>query len=165
MKLGIMSDSHGRVTEVRRALAVLDGAGAEVFVHCGDVGGLEVLEELAGRHCWFVWGNMDRPQPTWRTHPRVSELPWPRGQVEITLAGKRIAVCHGHEPGLRHIISCGKYDYVLHGHTHQREDYLVGPTRVVNPGALHRAALHTVAVLDLDNDRLEFLGLDGNTLS
>ena len=54
MKIGILSDSHGHVQPVRAALQLLDAAGAQGFIHCGDVGNMEVIEELAGRRAWFV---------------------------------------------------------------------------------------------------------------
>lgn len=160
MKLGILSDSHGRVEMVRRALAELDAAGTQVFVHCGDVGGLDVLDELAGRRAWFVWGNTDEPRPFWRPHVAELGLPWPDGPVELALAGRSIGVYHGHERAFREALRDARFDYLLHGHTHQRDDYREGPMRVINPGALHRVALPTVAVLDLERDDLRFVALE-----
>lgn len=157
MKLGILSDSHGRVANVRQALIALDRAGADAFIHCGDVGSLEVLEELAGRRCWFVWGNTDDPHPSWRKDVEALGLPWPEGGVELTLEQKRIAVFHGHETEFIAAMDAAAHDYLLHGHTHQRDDYYQGRMRIINPGALHRASIHTVATLDLTNDVLEFI--------
>ncbi|MHC4441949.1 MAG: metallophosphoesterase family protein [Planctomycetota bacterium] len=157
MKIGIISDSHGRVQAVRQALGLLTDAGAEGIIHCGDLGGLEVLDELAGRPCWFVWGNMDRPNPAWRKHLEALELPWPTIPMEITLEGKRLAIFHGHEPEFAKAIKTASYDYLFHGHSHRREDYLRGKMRVINPGALQRVREKTVALLDLKNDRLEFV--------
>ncbi len=156
MKLGIMSDSHGRVMRVRRALVLLDEAGAELFVHCGDLGGLDVLEELAGRPCRFVWGNCDYPESHWQAYVEELGLPWPEVPATFTAAGKSIAVFHGHEPGFRVALREGRYDLLLHGHTHQRADYREGSMRVINPGALQRASRYTVAVLDLGTDEVEF---------
>jgi len=157
MKLGIMSDSHGRVPEVRQARIQLEQAGAEAIVHCGDVGGLDVLDELAGNSCWFVWGNMDEPSPTFQGHVEALGLPWPDGPLELYLAGKRLIVCHGHEPWFGQAMRTHKYDYLLYGHTHQRNDQFVGTMRAINPGALHRTAIKTVALLDLADDSLQFL--------
>lgn len=157
VKLGIMSDSHGRVALVRAALGLLDEAGAEGIVHCGDVGGLAVLEELAGRRCWFVWGNADLPGPGWRAEVQALGLPWPQGPLTLELAGKRIAVYHGHEPGFAQVLQAAEHDYLLRGHTHQREDHRVGRMRVINPGALRRGWTKSVALLDLDSDLLRFM--------
>lgn len=157
MKLGIMSDSHGHTTLVRQALTILDRAGAEAIIHCGDVGGLDVLEELAGRRCWFVWGNTDLPRSSWRPHVETLGLPWPNSGVEIMLDRKRIAVYHGHERAFGEAFAAANHDYLLHGHTHQNDDYHAGRMRVINPGALYRATTRTVALLDLATDEVTFL--------
>jgi putative phosphoesterase len=145
---------------VRQGVAALEAAGADVFVHCGDVGGPEVLEELAHRGCWFVWGNTDAPWATWRPQIEALGLPWPDGPLELHLSGKRLAVYHGLERSLQEAVRSGKYDYVLHGHSHRCEDYRSRGTRVINPGALHRTSQPTVALLDLDTDELEFLPIE-----
>jgi putative phosphoesterase len=160
MKLGILSDSHGRTHLVRQALHLLDTAGAEAIIHCGDVGGLDVLDELAGRQCWFVWGNTDQPHSSWRHSLEALGLPWPTAPLQLTLDGRRIGVYHGHERAFRDALRDARYDYLLHGHTHQRDDYREGTMRVINPGALHRVSVRTVALLDLATDDLRFLELD-----
>jgi uncharacterized protein len=159
MKIGIMSDSHGRIEAVRSALVLMDSAGAEGIVHCGDVGGIEVLEEFAGRRCWFVWGNTDAPHPGWRAYAESVGLPWPDGPLQFELAGRKIGVFHGHEYGFRSTVRRGGFDYLFYGHTHHRDDYRMGSMRVINPGALHRVAIKTVAVLDLGTDDLQFMEL------
>jgi uncharacterized protein len=159
MKLGILSDSHGRIPLVRQALTLLDQAGAEAFIHCGDVGGLEVLEEFASRRCWFVWGNTDTPDPIWRPHLQALGLPWPGPKTEVTLENKHIAVFHGHEYAFHDALIHPTHDYLFHGHTHQRDDYFIGRMHVINPGALHRVSVRTVALLDPATDTLEFLEL------
>jgi hypothetical protein len=161
VKLGIFSDSHGNREVVRQAVRVLRAAGAEAFVHCGDVGGLEVLEELADSRSWFVWGNMDFVRPEWRIAVEALELPWPDGPLSLDVDGRRVGVFHGHERAFRQAMREACYDYLLHGHSHRRADYHVGSMRVVNPGALHRASVKTVALLDVREDRVDFLEVEG----
>lgn len=161
MKLGILSDSHGRREPVEQALTLLNREGAEAFVHCGDVGGLDVVEAFVGRTAWFVWGNTDMPSPSWRAAFEAYGLPWPDGPLTIDLGGKRFGVFHGHEPEFRKAISINNgFDYVLHGHTHQQRDERIAHLRIINPGALHRATVKTVALLDIDPDELQFIEVD-----
>lgn len=160
MKIGIMSDNHGRLRPVRRALELLEAAGAECIIHCGDTGGVETLELLAGRLMWFVWGNTDFPQTAWRSAVEALELPWPNGTLRLTLAGKDIAVFHGHEPDFSEMLKKGGCDYLLYGHTHRAFDYRHDKMRIINPGALHRVAVKTVALLDLHADTVEFIEID-----
>jgi predicted phosphodiesterase len=67
-----------------------------------------------------------------------------------------ILVFHGHEPGFARALGTQGADYVLHGHTHVTRDERIGKTRIINPGALCRAAKKTVATLDLAADVLTF---------
>ncbi len=161
MKIGIMSDSHGRVEPVRQAMAIFRESGVNTIIHCGDVGGLAVLEEMAGEPSWFVWGNTDHPELGWQRRIEAMDLHWPQEiPLSLTRDGKRIAVCHGHERAFFRARDRGEYDYVFHGHTHERADHHVGNTRVINPGALHRVSVKTIAILDLKTDELNFIELD-----
>ncbi|HNQ24421.1 MAG TPA: YfcE family phosphodiesterase [Phycisphaerae bacterium] len=161
MLIGILSDTHGRTSAVRRALALFDTLGVQHVIHCGDVGGMGVLEELVGRPCTLVWGNVDLPDAATLAFLHAVGLPAPTDvPTIIELDGRRIAVWHGHEPGF-HDGACGPdLDYVFHGHTHQRQDVRWGRTRIINPGALHRAHVRTVATLDLRTDELTFHQLE-----
>jgi putative phosphoesterase len=157
MKLGILSDVHGDIERVRHALALLDACGAEAFVVCGDIGGPDVLAEFVGRRCWFVWGNTDYPDPTWRPQIESLGLPWPDGPLELNLDGKRIGVFHGNESEFAKAYKEAKLDYLLFGHTHRQYDGFAGEMRIINPGALYRVRVPTVALLDLKTDDLEFI--------
>lgn len=161
MKLGILSDTHGEAEMVRRALALLDDRGADAFVVCGDIGGIEVLAEFAGRRCWFVWGNVDRPMASWRPQLETLGLPWPDGPLELNLDGKRIAVFHGNESAFAGAYQQAGYDYLIFGHTHRRHDSSAGTMRIINPGAFQRVQVVTVALLDLKTGDLEFIEVPG----
>ena len=166
MIIGILSDSHGNAAETSRAVALLEAREAKKFVHCGDICSMTVLDELAGRDAVFVWGNCDEPDASLRRYVAAIGLPWPTTPVEFTADGRRAAVFHGHEGGFRTVWkSCG-FDYVFYGHTHEFADHRVNGCRFINPGALHRAAVHTVATLDTVADELIFLNVaDGSQIA
>ncbi len=75
----------------------------------------------------------------------------------VTLAGKSVALVHGHmRTDVRRLLA-DRPDYLLSGHFHLTFDRRDGPTRRINPGALHDADEYTVALLDLEMDALRFL--------
>jgi hypothetical protein len=163
MRVGILSDSHGRHRAVRAAVAIFDRVQCAHIIHCGDVGGMEVFDELLGRPMTFVWGNTDFADAGLLGYLERVNVALPSAvPTTVELARRRIAVFHGHEPGFtaaqrgRGTIGSGVFDYLLHGHTHLRRDERVGKMRIINPGALHRAASPTVATLDLERDELLF---------
>lgn len=160
MRVGILSDSHGDAEITARAVALLEARGAERLFHCGDLCGEQVLDELAGHACRFVWGNCDAPSPTLRRYVKDLGLSWPQMPVRFRLAGKHIALYHGHESGFDAISPKTGLDYCFHGHTHRYADYREHGCRFINPGALHRAPIHTVAILDLTTGECTFLQVE-----
>ena len=164
MKVGILSDSHGKTPRLRKALMLLKSRGVQAVVHCGDLGGVRDLEELAtaGVPVYVVLGNMDR---------HLQELVEAAQQLGVTLApevleaplddGRVLLATHGHDESLlRELISEGRFPYLCHGHTPRRRDERIGPVRVINPGALYRGHPPSLAVLDTSSDQLEFVDLD-----
>jgi len=160
--LGIMSDSHGRALMVRKALALFDALGVVQVIHCGDVGGENVFDELVGRRVAFVWGNTDEPGGGIEAYLRTVSIPAPRSvPIRLECDGKSIAVFHGHERGFDSALRNLDVDYLFHGHTHIPRDERIHGKRVINPGALHRASPKTVATLDTVTDQLTFHEITG----
>ena len=56
------------------------------------------------------------------------------------------------------MVQSRKLDYIFSGHTHRRQDELIGNTRLINPGALGGMYYQTrsIAILDLETDKLIF---------
>jgi hypothetical protein len=83
--VGLISDTHGLVRpEVHTALA-----GVDLILHAGDVGGEEILDELALiAPVRAVFGNTDPPG-----HRGLVDA------LDLTLDGVRVHVSHGHEVG------------------------------------------------------------------
>jgi putative phosphoesterase len=162
MLIGILSDTHDHADIMKRAIDILTGAGAEFFIHCGDIGGQQVLDQLAGVKAAFVWGNTDWQRLPLQRYAQSLGICCYGAMGDFELGGKRIALLHGDDsPLMQRLLDSQKYDYLFHGHTHVRRDERVGRTRVINPGALHRAKEKSVALLDLATDKLSFLFVQG----
>jgi hypothetical protein len=159
MRIGIISDTHDRVARTSAAVGLLIAAGAEALVHCGDLTGADVVYECSGLPCYYVFGNNDFDQDRLRRAMVASGGTCLEFGAEIELAGKRIAVTHGDSVREVRRLAGGNPDYLLFGHSHVTADRCEGSTRWINPGALHRAAAWTVALLDLQSDALRFLNV------
>jgi putative phosphoesterase len=158
MLIGILSDTHDRVDAMAAGVALLKKAGAEFFVHCGDVGSERVLDHLAGLPSAFVFGNTDWDRAALARYAESIGVACHGTLADLELGGKKVAVTHGDEPKVKQrILSERRHDYLLQGHTHVRADERVGSTRVINPGALHRAREKTVATLDTETGEVKFL--------
>src|SRR5262249_11065388 len=144
MKVGIISDTHNQVERLVRALALLRSAGANTMIHCGDIEDPIAVAPFAGFDAHFVFGNCDWDQ---------ANLTSAMGEIGATLHGRfghleiegvKLAFLHGDDTRLLHdVIASEAYAFVFHGHTHVAGERQVGPTRVINPGALHRVSVKT----------------------
>jgi putative phosphoesterase len=157
MQLGILSDTHDKVERTKVAVDVLVGLGAEILIHCGDITSPEVVYQLASLRSYFVFGNCDFELDVLRQAiAAIGGTCLGRGGL-IELAGHRLAVTHGDSDRELSRLAAERPEYLFSGHTHQALDVRRGPTRFINPGALHRAATWTVALLDCSSGQLRVL--------
>jgi hypothetical protein len=164
MKVGIVSDTHGKTKRLAAALEMLRQRGCEAVVHCGDVGSAECIEQLGrcGVGAYVVAGNMDKARVGLRAAARAAGVTFSPVTVEVALGdGEHLIATHGDRPRLTAELVAGQqFPYVCHGHTHRIRDERIGKVRVINPGALlgpRGARGPTLAVLDTDADTVEFL--------
>lgn len=129
MKILVVSDTHGRDSGLERAVEL--ERPFDMLIHCGDVEGREdYIEVLAECPCCIVSGNNDF----------FSDLP---REEEITIAGARILVTHGHYYGVSMDLS-GIVDEALSrnlqgvffGHTHRPLLKMKDGILLLNPGSL-----------------------------
>lgn len=158
MRIGILSDTHDELERTRAAVRMLQDAGAEALIHCGDLASPPIVEACVVLPFWFAFGNHDSDTVPILRQAAIESgancLGW-GGIVE--LAGKRFGVTHGHMTTDVRRILAEKPDYLLTGHSHIPNDTVVGAVRRINPGALHRADPFTVAILDMLTGDLTFL--------
>lgn len=139
--------------------------GADILIHLGDIGSVEVIDALAAAHpgnhaqieSHVVLGNCDYDAKALGTYARDLGVAVHEPAGELNIDGCRLAFTHGHLPTVVQSLMADEPDFLLHGHTHQLADHRVGPTRVVNPGALFRASRHTAAMLCPADGSLEVI--------
>ena len=156
MLIGILSDSHGRVDTVSLALSLLRRRGASTVLHCGDIDDVSTVELFRGWDAHFVFGNCDHDRDALRAAMSAAGATLHEGFGHLELEGVKIAFIHGDDRrAMQDVERSGEYAYLFYGHTHEAAEHRTGPTRVINPGALHRARPKTFAVLDLPGGAVE----------
>ncbi len=153
--IGLISDTHGLVRpDVHEALA-----GVELILHAGDVGGDDVLDELALiAPILAVNGNTDHAGD-----PRL--VP----SIVRTIDGLAVHVSHGHElgsPTPAGLFERYAADVIVYGHTHRQLVTKSGQRLAVNPGAAGPRRFNlkpSVARLTIENGiaRVELVALSG----
>jgi putative phosphoesterase len=122
--IGVISDTHGLVRpDVHTALA-----GVELILHAGDVGGQDILMELALiAPVRAVYGNTDS-----------ADEPGLVPAIDLTIDGVFIHVSHGHEvgsPTAAKLLERYAADVIVFGHTHRPLMARANGRLVLNPGA------------------------------
>ena len=158
MLIGLLSDTHDRIDAARAAVKMLRDNGAEYLLHAGDVCGEAVIDTLTGGPAGLVWGNNDGDRRSLAAYCKTIGVTCFDVLGEIEIEGKQIAITHGDDAGLlKQILRDQQHDYLITGHTHVAHDRWSGKCRWINPGALHRAAVKSVAILDTTADTLRTL--------
>lgn len=149
MKVLVLSDSHGNVANMIRAV---EREAPQMILHLGD--------------CW---------RDGERLHDRFPELPFEqvygncdflRGTREaeklLYLGEKRVLMCHGHTYGVKQsLLAAGlaaeekNVDLFLFGHTHKPLVDMRGKTLFLNPGSIGDYARPTYGVVTLEGGKLD----------
>lgn len=150
MRVGVISDTHGRVGRTEQAVELLRQHRVDMVLHCGDIGSAEIPQLFREWPTHFVLGNVDRDEALLRTAIAAAGLCCHGQFGSVECGGAKIAFLHGHDARrLEATIAAGRWDLVCFGHTHRAESWLQGGTLVVNPGAVHRARPPSCAVIQL----------------
>lgn len=164
-KIGLLSDSHSAGEMTAKAVELLINEKAELLVHLGDICSMSVLDALVAARpgsenpieVHLVFGNVDWD---WQALSRYAQelglvVDHPVGNLKF--GDRSMIFMHGHDMAAMNRALAAQPSYICHGHSHEMRDDRVGPTRLINPGALFRAKSYTVAMLDTDSDELRFI--------
>jgi putative phosphoesterase len=154
MKIGIISDTHDDLDNVRKAIEIFKENKVSLIVHAGDfifpgvVDEFKKLkDELPTIEISGVLGNNDGEKLVLlkKFSEMSSEL---KTEFDDRLIGSlRFGIYHGTSKELTEAaIQSSIYDVFIHGHTHKRRNEIVQivgkkskKTHVLNPGTAHRS--------------------------
>ena len=145
MRLGVISDTHGRLHG--RVFEVFEGV--DHILHAGDIGDDAVLDDLETiAAVSAVSGNMDGMPTKRRPLKFVGEF-----------AGLRIGMTHGHlldaadyNRSALQLFQSEKPQVIIHGHTHRAKNQTQEGVAILNPGAAWRprsGRYPTVAIMEI----------------
>ena len=154
MKIGLISDTHDNIQNIRRAVREFNDKHVDLVIHAGDFVSPIAVESLAGV-------NTDIPGLTSTFNKINGEL---KGEIfETVYDGMNFAVYHGTSLAKKEqLIKSGKYDVFIYGHTHRKDNRYIGTTRVINPGTAKGwffGLFATIAVFDTSSRNLVFINL------
>ena len=145
MKIGVISDSHDHIANLKLAINILNKEKVGLVFFCGDLSSpftLSVFQELKAP-LKAVFGNNEGDKKTILDFLRennslkIEYAPKQGLMWNLTVLGKKIAVFHGHQQEITdNLINSGLFDFVFTGHTHNSQLKKTGKTLWLNPGSL-----------------------------
>lgn len=161
MLIGICSDSHDHVSHIQKAVSFFRENKVDRVIHAGDYCSPFTISHFAGLPLHGIFGNNDGDK--YLLMKKFDEIGATlHGDFYAFEADKmKIAVYHGTYPEITESLeTCGKYDVVISGHTHQARLDTIENTLVINPGSVngfHRDAM--AALLDTGTRQVRFTEL------
>jgi putative phosphoesterase len=158
VRIGVVSDTHNQLRNVRRIVELFNAARVDRVVHTGDITQARTLEVFAGLAAPLVgvFGNNDEREPL-RAAARDAGIRLEEPPLSLAWHERRLLIVH--DPYLLSEPLLADHDVVLHGHTHRPVHERRNGALVFNPGEC--AGLldghNTVGVLDLAGLEVEWL--------
>jgi putative phosphoesterase len=159
MLIGIMSDTHDHLDNMKKVLACFQEHGVQHVLHAGDFVSpftYRVIKEFSVGFT-AVFGNNDGDRLLMKQMYGDSVHVPP---YVFTLGQRRIVMMHE-----QHVVDAlatsGMYDMVVYGHTHESSVRQIGSTLIVNPGEVcgWLYGKPSVAIVDLSVMRAEIKSL------
>ncbi len=155
MKILVISDSHGQISNLEHILGFAKKIGAGALIHCGDWDNLSSVEKVLESQIplYSVSGNAD-VDPSIKKRLEEGSEKYGENFLYFELEGKKIGVTHKPKDVKKYFENSGA-DIVFCGHLHSVDDNFVSGIRVVRPGAVKSGI--NIVVYETKNGDLEFI--------
>jgi len=157
VKVGILSDSHDHLTNLRKAVEAFNDEGVTQVLHAGDFIAPFVANELQKLRCPLlgVFGNNDGERLGLQARFKGFGAEVKVQPAFVELDRKRFVLIHEHEL-VEALARSGEFDVVVYGHTHQVDIRLTeNGCLIVNPGETCGWLTGKATVVVLDTERME----------
>src|SRR6056297_69828 len=162
MLMGICSDSHDHVENIKTASAYFKTQHVERLIHAGDYCSPFTIPLFEGLPLHGVFGNNDGDK--YLLMKKFDE-------IGATIYGAffsftedklKFAVYHGtYDEITRSLEKSGMYDVVISGHTHEPGVETIGDTISINPGSVNGFSGDAMlALFDTSNKEVKFKEID-----
>jgi putative phosphoesterase len=138
MKIGIISDTHDNIFNIKKVVNILHQEKVDMVLHAGDFVAPMTLSLYKGLPFVGIFGNNDGDKFRLLSQAAKNGLQLAGDIWEQVIDDLSMIMYHGTEKQIVDaLISCQKYDVVVYGHTHQHDIRTVGKTLAINPGTVH----------------------------
>lgn len=159
MLIGIISDTHDHMDNIRKALKIFKENNVKIILHAGDFVSpftWRAFKDFDGEF-YGVFGNNDGDKLL------LMKMYGDRIQNqirELNIRDKRIVIMH--EPQMIEALArSGNFDVIVYGHMHEVDIRKIGNTLIINPGEAcgWLYGKPTIMLLNLDSLNPEVVSL------
>ena len=136
MLIGVVSDTHNNIKNIKKIIDLFNEAQVELVIHTGDISKAETLKIFSALDCPLmgVFGNNDRLEEGLQEVCKENNFTFQEPPLSLILDNKKIAVFHEPELIDDYIKDHQNIDVILHGHTHRYKEEIIENTIYFNPG-------------------------------
>jgi len=159
VRIGVVSDTHNNLKNVRRIVELFNAANVARVIHTGDISQAKTLHVLAELDAPLtgVFGNNDEERESLAAAIETHGMTFADPPLELNWHNRSILVVH--DPLELEGVHTSEQDLVLHGHTHRQRIERLDGQLIFNPGecAGHMKGYNAVGVVDLETLTPEIL--------
>lgn len=159
MKIGIISDTHDHLDNIRKIIKIFKEKNVIQILHAGDWVSpftVRVFKE-SGVDITGIFGNNDGDRILLN---KISEGRIQNQPHKLIMENRKIILLH--EPDIvTELAESGNFDLIVYGHTHSPEIRKIKNTLIINPGELcgWLAGKTTGSIVDLSLMEAEIINL------
>lgn len=165
MLIGIISDTHDNLINIRKAVNKLNELNVEIVLHAGDFVSPFTIKEYQNLKSRMVtvFGNNDGDknlltQKLIQINAIVNNY-----FAVLDLDGLKIFLTHGDDiKAIDNIIKTNLFDLVIKGHTHKKEIKKNEKTLIINPGEVcgYLSGESTIAIFNTISKKADIIFLE-----
>ena len=156
MLIGIMSDSHDNIPNIKKAVNKFNELQIEHLYHAGDIVSPFTFNNFKNLNCPidFVFGNNDGEE-LYLIEKFKGKAVFHKHLYEFTIDDKKFIMMH--EPNnIEYLFQKQVYDVIIYGHTHKLDIRKNDKTLLINPGESCGILSGDSTILTLDTSTLEY---------
>lgn len=136
MILGVVSDTHNRISNVEKIIDLFNENKVDKVIHTGDITQAQTLDRFSRLTCPLlgVYGNNDLHEKGLVEIAKKNGFDFQEPPFTLTIEDKRIAIFHEPDEIQKFIKEDPLVDVIIHGHTHRYRNENIGNLKIINPG-------------------------------
>ena len=136
MILGVVGDTHNRLSNVEKIIDIFNEKNVDKVIHTGDITQAKTLSRFSRLSCPLigVYGNNDLEEEGLKDVAEQNGFNFQLPPFLLKISNKKIAIFHEPEDFKNFLKKDPSIQLIIHGHTHRYRNENIGKVKIINPG-------------------------------